>query len=60
MSIAITDDHRALAGTAADFLTKHDARAAARALLDHSRADCRKLPKSLGGQDVVSLPPARG
>jgi alkylation response protein AidB-like acyl-CoA dehydrogenase len=34
MSIAITDDHRALAGTAADFLAKRDARGAARALLE--------------------------
>jgi alkylation response protein AidB-like acyl-CoA dehydrogenase len=34
MSIAITDDHRALADTAADFLTKRDARGAARALLE--------------------------
>ncbi|HET6951713.1 MAG TPA: acyl-CoA dehydrogenase [Acidimicrobiales bacterium] len=34
MSLAITDDHRALADTAADLLTKHGARAAARALLD--------------------------
>ncbi len=34
MSIAITDDHRALAGTASDFLTKHGARAAARDLLE--------------------------
>lgn len=34
MSIAITDDHRVLADTAADFLTKRDARRAARALLD--------------------------
>ena len=34
MSIAITDDHRALAGTAADFLRKRDARGAARALLE--------------------------
>src|SRR3954468_16640692 len=34
MSIAITDDHRALADTAADFLLKHDARGAARALLE--------------------------
>ena len=33
MSIAITDDHRALAETAADFLTKREARAGARALL---------------------------
>jgi 3-oxochol-4-en-24-oyl-CoA dehydrogenase len=34
MSIAITDDHRALAGTASDFLGKRDARGAARALLE--------------------------
>ncbi|HKY68850.1 MAG TPA: acyl-CoA dehydrogenase family protein, partial [Acidimicrobiales bacterium] len=34
MSIAITDDHRALADTAADFLAKRDARSAARALLE--------------------------
>ena len=34
MSIAITEDHRALADTVGDFLTKHDARAAARALLE--------------------------
>ena len=34
MSIAITEDHRALAGTAADFLTKRDARGAARGLLE--------------------------
>ena len=34
MSIAITEDHRALAQTAADFLSKRGARAAARALLE--------------------------
>ena len=34
MSIAITDDHRALAATAADFLAKRDARGAARDLLE--------------------------
>ncbi|MGN6796222.1 MAG: acyl-CoA dehydrogenase [Streptosporangiaceae bacterium] len=33
MSIAITDEHRALAGTVSDFLDKNGARAAARALL---------------------------
>ncbi|MDR2988792.1 MAG: acyl-CoA dehydrogenase [Nocardiopsaceae bacterium] len=33
MSIAITDEHRALAKTGADFLDKNDARAAARGLL---------------------------
>ena len=34
MSIAITDDHRALADTASDFLLKAGARGAARALLE--------------------------
>jgi alkylation response protein AidB-like acyl-CoA dehydrogenase len=34
MSIAITDDHRALADTASDLLRKRDARGAARALLE--------------------------
>jgi alkylation response protein AidB-like acyl-CoA dehydrogenase len=34
MSIAITDDHRALADTASDFLLKRDARGEARALLE--------------------------
>src|SRR6516164_5068552 len=34
MSIAITDDHRALADTATDFLSKHAARAASRSLLE--------------------------
>jgi len=34
MSIAITDDHRALADTASDFLLKRDARGAARELLE--------------------------
>ena len=34
MSIAITEDHRRLAETAADFLHRRDARGAARALLE--------------------------
>ena len=33
MSIAITDDHRALAATVADFVAKREVRASARALL---------------------------
>src|SRR5580700_2215076 len=41
MPIAITDDHKALALTASDFLTKHDARGAARALLE---ADHEEIP----------------
>jgi hypothetical protein len=43
MSIAITDDHRALAETASDVLTKRDARAAARALLESAE---ETLPSS--------------
>jgi alkylation response protein AidB-like acyl-CoA dehydrogenase len=34
MSIAITEDHRALADTVRDFLAKHESRSAARALLE--------------------------
>ena len=34
MSIAITEDHRALAATVSDFLTKNESRAAARAILE--------------------------
>src|SRR5260221_3604137 len=41
MSIAITDEHRALAQTVSDFLAKNGARAAARALLD---AESEELP----------------
>ena len=41
MSIAISDDHRALSETASDFLTKREARGAARALLE---AETESLP----------------
>ena len=41
MSIAITEDHRALGQTASDFLAKHDSRGAARALLE---AEVEALP----------------
>ena len=41
MSIAITEDHRALAETVSDFLAKHDARGAARSLLE---AEAEALP----------------
>src|SRR5579863_9158131 len=40
MSIAITEEHRALAQTVADFLTSHESRAAARSLLT-AEADAR-------------------
>jgi alkylation response protein AidB-like acyl-CoA dehydrogenase len=45
MSIAITEDHRTLAKTVSDFLTRHDARGAARALLE---SDTEELPKFWG------------
>jgi alkylation response protein AidB-like acyl-CoA dehydrogenase len=41
MSIAITEDHKALAETASEFLQKRDARGAARSLLE---ADSEELP----------------
>jgi alkylation response protein AidB-like acyl-CoA dehydrogenase len=50
MSIAITDDHRALAETAAAFLERHDARSAARALLE---AKSEELPAFWG--DLAAL-----
>ena len=40
MPIAITEDHRALAQTASDFLAKHDSRGAARALLEADTESC--------------------
>ena len=50
MSIAITEEHRALGQTASDFLAKHDSRGAARALLE---ADAEALPPFWG--DLASL-----
>jgi alkylation response protein AidB-like acyl-CoA dehydrogenase len=63
MAIAITEDHRALAETASDFLAKHDSRGAARTLLEAEKeelppfwADLASLgwlglhlPESMGG-----------
>jgi 3-oxochol-4-en-24-oyl-CoA dehydrogenase len=50
MSIAITEDHRALGQTASDFLAKHDSRGAARALLE---AEAESLPSFWG--DIAEL-----
>ncbi|WP_426571388.1 acyl-CoA dehydrogenase family protein [Aquihabitans sp. McL0605] len=50
MSIAITDDHRALAATASEVLRKREARAAARALLE---APAEELPELWG--ELVSM-----
>ncbi len=50
MSIAITEDHRALGQTASDFLAKRDARGAARTLLE---AETEALPSFWN--DLASL-----
>ncbi len=50
MPIAITEDHRALGQTASDFLAKHDARGAARLLLE---SDAETLPSFWG--DIADL-----
>ncbi len=55
MSIAISDDHRALAGTVSEFLAARGARAAARALLE---AETDRLPgywDELGGLGWLGL-----
>ena len=60
MSIAISEEHRALAQTVAGLLTKHQARAAARDLLD---AETEPLPAfwaELGGQGAEPLGPPGG
>ncbi len=62
MSIAITEDHRALGQTASDFLAKHDSRGAARVLLE---AETETLPAFWGdlaslGWLGLHLPEARG
>ena len=56
MSIAITDDHRALADTAADFLRKRDARGAARALLEaRGRGAARRSGTTCAGLGWLGL-----
>jgi alkylation response protein AidB-like acyl-CoA dehydrogenase len=55
MSIAISDEHRALAQSVADFLTNHESRAAARSLLE---AEADALPAfwaELGGLGLLGL-----
>jgi hypothetical protein len=62
MSIAITDDHRALSDTASDLLTRRDARGAARALLESSDEALPDLWKDLVqlGWFGLHLPEAHG
>ena len=62
MSIAITEEHRALAQTVSDFLAKHQSRVAARALLE---AEAEPLPAfwaELAGLGLLGLhlPAAHG
>jgi 3-oxochol-4-en-24-oyl-CoA dehydrogenase len=62
MSIAITEDHRALGQTASDFLAKHDSRGTARVLLE---AETETVPLFWGdlsslGWLGLHLPEARG
>ncbi|MBK5288279.1 MAG: acyl-CoA dehydrogenase [Acidimicrobiia bacterium] len=62
MSIAITEDHRALMDTASDFLVRHQARAASRALLE---APEEALPEFWGELSALGwlglhLPEAHG
>jgi 3-oxochol-4-en-24-oyl-CoA dehydrogenase len=55
MSIAISEEHRALARSVADFLTNHQSRAAARSLLE---AEAEALPAfwtELGGLGLLGL-----
>ena len=55
MSIAITEDHRALADTAADFLGARDPRAAARALLEAPDEHLPDLWTELAGLGWLGL-----
>jgi len=55
MSIAITDDHRALADTAADVLRKRDARGAARALLEAPTEEPPELWSDVAGLGWLGL-----
>ncbi|MGV3758295.1 MAG: acyl-CoA dehydrogenase [Actinomycetota bacterium] len=55
MSIAITEDHKALAQTAADFLAKRNARGAARALLEAPEEPLPELWSELVGLGWLGL-----
>jgi alkylation response protein AidB-like acyl-CoA dehydrogenase len=55
MSLAITEEHRALAKTVSDFLTKNGARAAARALLDDDSEELPSFWRELGGLGWLGL-----
>src|ERR1700728_300290 len=55
MSIAITEDHRALAQTVSDFLAKSQSRAAARALLEGGEADVPAFWSELSALGLLGL-----
>jgi alkylation response protein AidB-like acyl-CoA dehydrogenase len=55
MSIAIADEHRELAKTAADFLAKHGARSAARALLEAEKEELPTYWRELAGLGWLGL-----
>src|SRR5262250_2035480 len=55
MSIAITEEHRALAQTVSDFLAKNGARAAARALLDAQSEELPSFWRELGALGWLGL-----
>src|SRR4051795_3842215 len=55
MSIAITDDHRALGDTASDFLLKQGARGAARSLLEAPAEALPEFWKDLTGLGWLGL-----
>src|SRR5215467_6867639 len=55
MSIAISEEHRALAQTVAGLLTKHQAAAAARGLLDAGTEPLPAFWAELGGLGLLGL-----
>ncbi len=55
MSIAITEEHRALAQTVSDFLAKHQSRAAARALLEAPTEPLPAFWAELAGLGLLGL-----
>ena len=55
MSIAITEEHRALAQTVSDFLAKHQSRAAARALLEAEAEPRPAFWAELAGLGLLGL-----
>jgi 3-oxochol-4-en-24-oyl-CoA dehydrogenase len=55
MSIAVTEDHKALAQTVADFLARHQARASARGLLESAEEPLPDFWAELAGLGLLGL-----